>query len=295
MRSIANSILAFDVGGSHVAAGIVDWPALRVETAQSRPLDTRGSAQSVLDAIGEAGASVVALTAKSIDGIAMAVPGPFDYQRGICYIRGLEKYDQLYGVDFRGGMAARLPGVAPCNVRFVNDASAALLGEIHAGAAAGAKRVIAVTLGTGIGSAFAIDGRIVTTGTGVPPNGYIYCLHWEGGTLEDVLSSRGLQRRYREASGKHCDAKDIAALASADPMARRVMEDFGRTLGAVLRPLARSFRPDVIILGGAIARSAHLFLPSAKKALDPCGTRLSVFRLLDHAALVGAAVAWQEE
>ncbi len=288
------SILVFDVGGSHVAAAVVDLRTLRVEAAQTRPLNTRGAVQSVLDAFGEIGAVVLAEASKRIAGIAMAMPGPFDYQKGICYIQGQEKYDQLYGVDFRSGMATRLPDVAPCDIRFVNDASAALLGEIHAGAAMGANRVIGLTLGTGVGSAFAIGGRLVTAGPGVPPNGYIYCLPWEEATVDDTLSSRGLQRRYREASGKQREAKEIGALAPADPLAQTVMEDFGRTLGAVLLPLALNFRPDVIVLGGAIARSAHLFLPAAEKALDQSGTRLRVFRLLDHAALVGAAVAWQK-
>ena len=73
------------------------------------------------------------------------------------------------------------------------------------------------------------------------------------------------------------------------------MEDFGRDLGAVLLPLATSFRPDVIVLGGAIARSAQLFLPAAQEAIEKNGTCLKVFHLLDHAALVGAAVAWQEK
>ncbi|MBZ5565109.1 MAG: ROK family protein [Acidobacteriia bacterium] len=291
-----NLVLAFDVGGSHVAAALVDLTTLSIEAAQSQPLDTRASGEAVMDAFGEIGAGVLAKApARKSAGIAMAMPGPFDYQNGICYIRGQAKYDQLFGFDFRRGMAARFPDFLPCDIRFVNDASAALLGEIHRGAAAGAGRVIGLTLGTGIGSAFAVDGRIVIAGPGVPPHGYIYCLPWKEGTVEDTLSSRGLQGRYREVSGRLCDAREIAALASTDPLAKKVMEDFGRDLGAVLLPLATSFRPDVIVLGGAIARSAQLFLPAAQEAIEKNGTCLKVFHLLDHAALVGAAVAWQEK
>ena len=291
-----NSVLAFDVGGSHVAAALVDLTTLIIESAQSRPLDTRGSAEAVMDAFGEIGAGILAKApAGRTAGIAMAMPGPFDYQNGICYIRGQEKYDRLYGFDFRRAMTARFPDVLPRAIRFVNDASAALLGEIHAGAAAGADRVIGLTLGTGIGSAFAVGGRIVTAGPGVPSHGYIYCLPWKEGTVEDVLSSRGLQGRYREVSGDTCDAKEIAALAATDPQAKKVMEDFGHDLGSVLLPLATNFRPNVIVLGGAIARSAHLFLPIAQEGIEKSGARLKVFHLLDHAALVGAAVAWQEK
>ncbi len=290
-----NSVLAFDVGGSHVAAALVDLTTLGVEGAQSRPLDTRGSAETVMDAFGEIGAGVLAKApARKPAGIAVAMPGPFDYQNGICYIRDQAKYDRLYGFDVRRGMTARFPDFPPCAIRFVNDASAALLGEIRAGAAAGADRVIGLTLGTGIGSAFAAGGRIVTSGPGVPPHGYIYCLPWQEGTVEDIISSRGLQRRYRNTSGKTLDAKDIAALASTDPSAQKVMEDFGRDLGAVLLPFVASFKPEVIVLGGAMARSAHLFLPAAQEAIEKTDARLKVFHQLDYAAVVGAAVAWQE-
>ncbi len=287
-------ILAYDVGGSHASAALADPATLELRSTHSRPLDSSAPAAAVLDDLAAVGREAIAgERAAAVLGIGMAMPGPFDYEQGISYMRGLTKYDQLYGVSFRQEMAARFPGVLPEAVRFVNDARASLLGEIHRGAAVGARRVIGLTLGTGIGSAFAVEGRIVDSAPGLPPGGYIYCLPWGEGTIEDVISSRGLQRRYRHATGETVDVHEIAARAARDPVAQKVMQDFGHALGEVLLPLAESFAPDVIVLGGAIARSAFLFLSAAQTVLACTKARLVVSTLFEMAALVGAAAAWR--
>lgn len=223
----------------------------------------------------------------------MAMPGPFDYQEGISYIRNLAKYENLYGVNLRQEMARRFPAVRPDAVRFVNDAQAALLGEVYCGAAVGMARVMGLTLGTGVGSAFAVNGRIVTSGPGVPADGYVYCLPWGDGITEDAISTRAIQRSYRALTGEQCEVRDLAARARTDDIAMSVWRDLGKTLGLVLLPLAREFQPDIIVLGGAIAQSADLFLSSAENELQGTGASLRVSTLFDRAALFGAAVAWR--
>jgi glucokinase len=190
-------------------------------------------------------------------------------------------------------MARRFRHVRPDAVRFVNDAQAALLGEVHCGAAVGATRVIGLTLGTGVGSAFAVAGRIVTSGPGVPLDGYVYCLPWDEGIVEDAISTRAIQRTYRALTGEQCEVRDLAARARTDAVAMSVWKDLGKTLGRVLQPLAREFRPEIVVLGGAIAQSAELFLPAAENELQGTGAGLRVSTLFDRAALFGAAVAWQ--
>jgi glucokinase len=287
-------ILAYDVGGSHATAALADSATLQLTAIHSCSLDSSGPAAAVLDALAAVGRQAIAAKHEAnMLGIGMAMPGPFDYEQGICYIRGLTKYDQLYGVNFRQEVAARFRGITPEAVRFVNDARASLLGEIHRGAAVGARRVIGLTLGTGIGSAFAVDGRIIESGAGVPPGGYIYCLPWREGTIEDVVSSRGLQRRYRQATGETLDIREIATRATHDPVAQQVMQDFGRALGEILQPLVEGFAPDVVVLGGGIAKSAALFVPATRSVLAPTKARLAVSSLFELAAIVGAAVAWR--
>src|SRR5688572_21060975 len=83
--------------------------------------------------------------------LGVAVPGPFDYERGISLVR--HKLLELHGVDLRSELAAAL-GFAPSSIRFLNDAAAFALGEWWVGAARGHRRAVGITLGTGLGSAF---------------------------------------------------------------------------------------------------------------------------------------------
>ncbi len=201
------------------------------------------------------------------------------------------KLPYLYGVDLRGRLAERF-GWQPDKVRFLLDSAAFLLGEIGAGEARGVERAIGITLGTGIGSAFAVDGHVVTEGKGVPPGGEIWNLPYEVGIVEDYVSTRAIQRSYKLRTGALPNVARIAADAANDPDAAAVFTEFGRHLGLVLRMKLSEFDPDVVVIGGGISRSSHLFLPSAIKELGGLKMQLRVSTLLDYAPLTGAAVAW---
>jgi glucokinase len=287
-------LLSFDVGGSHATAALIEAESLALLAIASGSIDSQAPGDAIIQSLEDVGRRALGdRPAAALLGVAMAMPGPFDYQHGISYIRNLTKYDNLYGVNLRQEVARRFPGVRPKAVQFVNDAQAALLGEVHCGVAVGAERVMGLTLGTGVGSAFAVDGKIVTSGPGVPLDGYVYCLPWEKGIVEDAISARAIQRSYRALTGEDCEVRDVAARARTDATALSVWKDLGKTLGLALKPLVRDFRPEIVVLGGAIARSAELFLPAAENELQGTDASLRVSTLFDRAALFGAAVAWQ--
>jgi glucokinase len=219
------------------------------------------------------------------------MPGPFDYEKGISWMQ--HKLPYLYGFDLRGALAARL-NLSPAKVRFLNDAAAHLHGEISAGAARGVGRAVSITLGTGIGSAFAVDGRVVRDGDGVPNGGEIWNLPYHGGILEDQISTRALQQSYLAQTGQTCDVAAIAASASQDPVAASTFLEFGRILGVALATVLAAFGPDVVVLGGGISRSSQLFLPAAQAELKGLDAELRVSELGDQAPLVGAGAAWGE-
>jgi glucokinase len=109
-----------------------------------------------------------------------------------------------------------LPGAA--RVAFLNDADAFLVGEWAAGAGRGHTRVAGITLGTGIGSAFLADGRIVSTGHDVPPRGEVHLVSIDGRPLEDTVSRRAIVAEYARLAGGDrarpaLDVVDIAARA----------------------------------------------------------------------------------
>jgi predicted NBD/HSP70 family sugar kinase len=70
------------------------------------------------------------------------------------------------------------------------------------------------------------------------------------------------------------------------------LDALGTKLGIALKQLLEDFAPDAVVLGGGIARSAHLFLPAAKAALKGTSFDLRIAELGDNAPLAGAGVAW---
>jgi glucokinase len=202
------------------------------------------------------------------------------------------KLSYLYGFDLRRALATHF-GWQPSSVRFLNDAAAFLMGEVAAGAACSVNRVVGITLGTGVGSAFAVNGHIVREGEGVPPGGEIWNVPYQSGIVEDQISTRAIQKSYRELTGQERDVASIAASAAQDSIAEEVFSVFGRNLGVALREVLAAFAPRAIVLGGGIARSAHLFLPAAQAETgDSVQLRTSV--LGSQAPLVGAGAAWFE-
>jgi glucokinase len=227
---------------------------------------------------------------EGIEGAELAMPGPFDYAKGISWMK--HKMPYLYGVNVSEALAARFAW-KPGQVRFLNDAAAYLLGEVGAGAARGVKRVVCFTLGTGVGSGFAVDGKVVTEGKGVPPGGEIWNVAYDGGIVEDQISTRALQKAYKERKGQEREVASIAHYATGgEPAAREVFAEFGRNLGLALKLLLADFAPDVVVLGGGIARSAYLFLPATQAELESTKFEVRIAELGDNAPLAGAGVAW---
>lgn len=288
---LENPVLVYDVGGSHVSSALClasDYRLGPVVSAHYPAEQSSAAFVSFLHGLGLQAAG----GCKAIAGAELAFPGPFEFAAGISRMK--HKLPFLYGVDLRQALAERF-GWQPAQVRFLHDAGAFLLGEIGAGAAHGVHKAVGITLGTGIGSAFAVDGRIVTQGPGVALGGEIWDTPYEGGILEDSLSTRAIQGNYQKRTGKLREVAEIAASAASDPAAAEVFADFGRHLGLALRALLADFAPQVVVFGGGITRSAHLFLPIAQSHFEGMNLRLLPSALNDQAPLVGAAVAWFTE
>lgn len=284
-------VLTYDVGGSHVSAGLCrlsDLKVLRVAGADLNSIDSFDAFADLLHQLG----SEAAADETEIAGASLAVPGPFDCIAGVSQMQ--HKLTYLYGKSLRDALAQRF-GWAPDRLLFLNDACAYLLGEVGAGSVKGASRAAGLTLGTGVGSAFAIDGRAVTSGTGVPPGGEIWNYPYAGGTVEDLISTRRVKADYAALTGSEKEVAEIAASASTDAAAREVFENFGLHLGQVLRDVIAPFHPNIVMIGGGISRSAQLFLPFTEEYLHGLGFRVAISMLLDRAPLAGAGQYWREE
>jgi glucokinase len=257
---------ALELGGSHVSSALVDLGSGRVDSLTRVALEPGASRDDLLEVLRAAADRV-----RDLATIGFAVPGPFDYERGICLIRDLGKLESLYGTE--------LPGALDLNARFVNDAEAFVLGEAAAGAARGHGRALGITLGTGLGSGFLDAGELVRDGEGVPPNGDLHTVSFRGAAVEDVLSGRGLRARGG------ADAATLAARADAgDPSAIATFATFGSDLGEFLDPWLQAFQPTVVVVGGGIAGAWRHFCAELPAVAVPAEQP-------EAAALIGAA-AW---
>ena len=288
MPDAGQHILVYDVGGSHVSSAVCSLGGFRLGRVVTAPHPSDESSTAFLDMLQRLGRQA-ADGVDFLEGAELAFPGPFDFPNGVSLMR--HKLPYLYGIDLRAALADRFTW-HPSQVRFVHDAAAFLLGEIAVGAARGVHRAVGLTLGTGIGSAFAIDGSIVPEGPGVPPGGEIWNLPFGSGIVEDAVSSRAIRLAYKQATGVEQEVAVLARAAASDSFARDAFLEFGRNLGRAMRATLREFAPQAIVLGGGICRSADLFRPAAQLEVADLHFDIRISELFDHAALAGAAVAW---
>jgi predicted NBD/HSP70 family sugar kinase len=278
-----------EVGGTHVSAALVDVDAgVLVGPAHRRDVDAAGPAAEILDAFVRVGGL---LSAPDPVAWGVAMPDPFDYRHGIALFDGVGKFDSLRGVDVGAQLAQRLPG-RPRRIWFLNDADAFTLGEWAYGAAAGSRRCVGLTLGTGVGSGWLVDGRIVSSGAGVPPDGRAHRLEIDGAPLEDTVSRRAIRRAYQQAGGDpDADVREIANQARCGVgAASDVLQHAMRALGRALAPRVRDFGADIIVVGGSMAGSWELFGPWFIDGFDGSGPApaVSLAKHPQDAALLGA-------
>ncbi|MFI1676147.1 ROK family protein [Streptomyces sp. NPDC020607] len=278
-----------ELGGTHVTAALADPGTATVLRRVREPVRARGSAEHVLGALVRCAGELDA-PAGEVWGV--AVPGPFDHDKGIARFAGVGKFDDLYGIDVR---AVLLDAVwpRPAHAVFLNDAHAFLLGEWRSGAARGHERCAGITLGTGVGSAFLVAGRARHEGPGIPPQGRIDLVAAAGRPLEDTVSRRAILAHYGGADAPldpDLDVSDVADRARAgERRARRVLDEAFTTLGAVLAPHLRDFEATVLVVGGAMATSWDLLRPALRAGLGDTPVTLRPAGLGEDAALVGAA------
>ncbi|CAM4227117.1 glucokinase [Paenibacillus endophyticus] len=278
-------ILAFDVGGTQIkAAALINGSIISPSVAQYDAHSDQGASEIIARFV--AIASDVLLRAGSADkpigGIGMAFPGPFEYENGISRIQGLAKYESLYGLPFGNLLEEAIREEASLKyrldpdfrIRFENDAALFGLGEAGFGTALGAKRTVFLTVGTGLGSCFLENGQLVKERFDVPDNGWLYTIPYKSGIADDYASRRGVLELASELGmdGKGMDVHEFAALANeGDPASIQLFAAFGERMAVILEQPLHAYQPDLIVFGGQISKSGHLFVPAFQNKLAALG------------------------
>lgn len=282
--------LALDVGGTEIKSALLDEAGELLGEIRRRPSRADETADVILRNLSGALEEVLAhcrRLGRQAAGAGVAFPGPFDYPQGISRIRGIGKYDALYGLSLQNFLST-LPDMAGIPLLFANDADLFCLGECLLGAGRGYSRVMLVCIGTGLGSGFVADGRLVKTGDAVPADGWLYATPYRDGTVDGWLSATGIRRMIRDAGGfpPGTDVKELAELARrGDRRAGDIFREFGDMLAQVLPPFARRFGAQALVVGGQVSRSADLFIAPLQARLAEEGMALSTAPASDLSAM----------
>jgi len=292
--------IAADIGGSHITAAAIDMTSGKVlrNTVSERPVNNQAQAFEII--------SVWSLCLKEVmdhfnpddlRGIGFAMPGPFDYVNGVCYIKGVSKYENLYGFNIGDAVRSKLELPDDFGIRFINDASAFAVGEAWAGKAKNYRKSMCITLGTGLGSAFINDRIPVVDGHDVPKIGCVYHLPYGESIADDYFSTRWFLKSYKEATGKDAEGvKELSEMAPVDKIVQGLFTKFGNDLAGFLAPWLKKFGAEILVIGGNISNAYHLFGKVFEERLKKESWKgdVGISELKEDAALLGSAYLFDD-
>ena len=291
--------LALDVGGTKIAAGLVDAEGTLVHRSQLPTAE--GDAEKVwavaqtliVEALQKAGGEVAAV------GISSA--GPIDLPSGTVSPINIIEWQRFPIVE-------RVTALTGGPVRLGGDGLCMALGEQWRGAARGAQFLLGMVVSTGIGGGLVLDGAPYDGRTGnaghvghvvVEPDG-VPCTCGGRGCVETVASGPHLARWAREHgwdAPAEADAKELADAANAgDPVALSAFRRGSTALARMIASVAAVCDLDLVVIGGGVAKSGALLFDPLREALTTYagldfirGLRVLPAELGGDAGLVGAA------
>jgi glucokinase len=296
LPTVAPPVIALDVGGSRLKGAVLDGRGHALSSLDRPTGAERGPdavVESILAALAELCRHPVADPAVACG---LAVPGIVDGPGGrAVWSENLGWRD----VPLRD-LAARHIGLP---VVLGHDVRAGGLAESRYGAAAGHRDVLFVPIGTGIGAAIVVDGRVLDGGGLAGELGHVDVGHGEpcrcgaSGCLEAIASAAAIARRYADRSGARPDgAAQVVALACAgDPVAAAVWGEALDALAAALATACSLVAPETVVLGGGLSLAGAALLEPVAARLDARLTfqrtpRLVAATLGDRAGCLGAGL-----
>lgn len=294
---------AVDIGGTKIQVGIVDKEG-NVLADECFPTSSRNqSADRAVERIAEIlkwQCGSLGIDLKNLRGIGISCTGPVDCQNGT-----IENPYTLAGWTGYPIVGELMEKTGLC-VRMENDANGALLGEIQRRGLQN-RKVLMITLGTGIGAAFWNAGSLHRSGKYHPEMGHVivasdgdlcYCGH--RGCFESRCSGKAMNRRAEKEGYKDFDELYVKAHDN-NVEAGRLLEEIRQDLKNGIWTLNLIFKPNIIILAGGFSKR---YFPFVKDAVleDSAGKEdfLSHFEILPayenkNSALSGAIMLFDQE
>jgi glucokinase len=310
-------IVGVDLGGTTTKLAFINMDGeivhkweIQTDNSNKGKNITTNIAKTIEEKLNELGQSK-----NNLLGIGMGAPGPINYETGVILNVVNLGWEDNYPLKDRLEAATSLP------VLIENDANCAALGEMWNGAGKGAKDLVCVTLGTGVGGGVIAAGNIVQGINGAAgeighitaiPSGGALCNCGKTGCLETVASATGIVRLATEkleksdASGLlkqrltetgKIGAKDVFDSArDGDVVAIKVLKEVTYHLGFVLAGIANTLNPGKIVLGGGVSKAGDILLDLVKENFGKFAfsavresTELTQATLGNDAGVIGAA------
>ena len=277
--------IGVDIGGSHITAAHVDCKSYKVidDSLMRVRVSSMDSAAVIFDSWVDALSSLILKDEDQHIRIGIAMPGPFDYIEGISLMKNQEKYDAIYGLNVRDVLSERL-NVPKDHIVFINDAEAFLRGELASGAAADFERAIGVTLGTGLGSTSSCKGEVVDVNRAFVP--------FLDSIAEEYISTRWFLKRYKQLTGLEAKNVEELLVIAAPEVRDELFEEFSTNLAAFLNDFIAEEQPEVLVIGGNIARTWDYFINLLQDKIEDKSVVIRQSQMWEDAALVGAACTW---
>jgi glucokinase len=296
MSSVAmreNLVIGVDIGGTKVAAGLVDSSG-EILCHNRNPMACHNGAasglESVIKAIETASAQAISTAGKHnlIRGVGICSPGPLDPKTGVV----INPPNLPCWRNFP--LAAEIAQIYRVRVKVDNDANAAGLAETLWGSGRDYRNVFYVTIGTGIGTAFLMDGCIYHGRTGCAVEGGHMTIDYKGprcgcgkpGCIEALASGPAIARRARAKleDGRASSLLDLSggkienitsemvgqAAAAGDAAAAEVLHETVELLAFWFGNIVDLLEPDVMIVGGGVSSMLKPFLGEIRDRLPAC-------------------------
>jgi glucokinase len=273
-------IVGVDLGGTNVRAAAVRGGEI-IKRAVRR-ISGKAAEEVVLGEIFE---TVDEVVGAGVAGIGIGVPSVVDVERGIVY--SVENIPAWREVPLKDRLESRYGCPAYVN----NDANAFALGEYYFGKGRGYRNMVAVTIGTGLGSGIIIDGRLYSG-----PNcgaGEIGSIPYRDATVERYAAGQF----FEHEAGVGGDVVFERA-ERGDPEALRLFHTFGLELGHAILTILYAYDPELIVLGGSISRAYRFFEAGMRERLKSFAYQHALARLViacsevEDVALLGAAALY---
>lgn len=287
--------IGIDIGGSHISCVAVDRVSQQIVkgTFKRDRLSHTDTAENVFKAWAKTINECLSdIGVENVAGLGFAVPGPFNYQEGYSMME--HKYPKIFKKHIPTELSKYLIK-KELPMRFLNDASSFAVGVCWGGDGKDFDRVVAITLGTGFGSAYIQGGVPVVSTDKVAPEGCFWHLPYKNGIADDYFSTRWFVNSYKSKTGIEVNgAKEI--LEKGEQF-EEIFNEFGNNLGEFLAPWLQKFDAQILILGGNISLAFSYFEKSLLATLRKAGvsTQVVVSGLMENAAMVGAARLFEED